>query len=151
MAGNSDPLFVRNGKNGSVLVTAANTSSQGGGTIGTDIFLAFTADATNGSLVRQIDFIPTATAPTTTTATVGRVFISSVSSGATTSANTRLVGEVTLPAAAADNASAAVLPVSWIPPAGALVLAASETVLITNHAAPAASTAWRINVYGGDF
>ena len=148
MAGNSDPLFVRNGKNGSVLVTAANTSSQGGGTIGTDIFLAFTADATNGSLVRQIDFIPTATAPTATTATVGRVFLSSVSSGATTSANTRLIAEVTLAATNADNTSSAVYPVT-IPLN--IPLAPGETILVTNHAAPAASTAWRANVFGGDF
>ena len=148
MPGNSDPLFIRVGKNTSVLVTAANTSSQGGGTIGTDIFLAFTADATNGSFVRRVDWIPTATAPTTTTATVGRVFLSSVSSGATTSANTRLLAEVVLAATAADNASTNVSPIS-IPLD--LVLAPGETILVTNHAAPAASTAWRVNVFGGDY
>jgi len=148
MPGNSDPIFIKVGKNPSVLVTAANTSSQGGGTVGTDIFLAFTADATNGSFVRRVEWIPTATTPTTTTATVGRVFLSSVSSGATTSANTRLIAEVTLPATAADNASAAVFPTS-VPLD--IVLAPGETILVTNHAAPAASTAWRANVIGGDY
>ena len=148
MPGNSDPIFIRVGKNSSVLVTAANTSSQGGGTIGTDIFLAFTADATNGSFVRRLDWIPTATTPTTTTATVGRIFLSSVSSGATTSANTRLLAEVTLAAVAADNASAPVFPL--VIPLD-LVLAPGETILATNHAAPAANTAWRVNVIGGDY
>lgn len=148
MPGNSDPIFIRVGKNSSVLVTAANTSSQGGGTIGTDIFLAFTADATNGSFVRRVEWMPTATTPTTTTATVGRVFLSSVSSGATTSANTRLIAEVVLAATAADNAASQVFPV--VIPLD-LVLAPGETILVTNHAAPAASTAWRANVFGGDY
>ena len=148
MPANSDPMFIRIGKNSSVLVTAANTSSQGGGTVGTDIFLAFTADATNGSFVRRVDWIPTATTPTTTTATVGRVFLSSVASGATTSANTRLIAEVALPATPADNTTGAVFPTSVQLD---LVLAAGETILVTNHAAPAASTAWRANVFGGDY
>lgn len=146
--GNTQPQFTSNGNVNSVLVTAANTSSQGGGTIATDIFKAFTADATYGSYVERVDFIPTATAATTTTATVGRVFLSSITSGATTSANTWLIGEVTLPATAADNASTAVnvfsVAVGYRIPAG-------YTILVTNHAAPAANTAWRANVIGGDY
>lgn len=148
MAGNTNPQFTKQGNIDSVLVTAANTSSQGGGTVATDIFKAFTADATNGSFVETVRFIPTATAPTTTTATVGRVFISSVGSGATTSANTFLVAEVTLPAVAADNASAAVYPIDV--PVNAR-LEAGQFILVTNHAAPAANTAWRALVIGGDY
>lgn len=148
MPANSDPIFTKNGKIGSVLVTAANTSSQGGGTIGTDIFLAFTADATNGSFVQRVRLIPTATTPTTTTATVARVFISSVTSGTTTSANTYLWDELTLPAVAADNASAAVMEFDILL---GFALPASYTILITNHAAPAANTAWRAVVVAGDY
>lgn len=148
MPGNTDPIFTKNGKINGVLVTAANTSSQGGGTIGTDIFLAFTADATNGSFVQRVRLIPTATTPTATTATVARIFLSSVTSGATTSANTHLWDELTLPSVNADNASAAVpefdimlgfaLPPGW-------------TILVTNHAAPAANTAWKAVVVAGDY
>ena len=148
MAANSNPRFTKIGKISSVLVTAANTSSQGGGTVATDIFLAFTADATNGSFVERVRLIPTATAATTTTASVARVFVSSVASGATTSANTYLVAEVTLPAIAADNASTAVQPFDI--PLG-FALPASGTILVTNHAAPAANTAWRAVVIGGDY
>jgi hypothetical protein len=148
MAANSNPRFTRVGNIGSVLVTAANTSSQGGGTVGTDIFKAFTADATNGSFIERVRLMATATAPTATTATVARVFVSSVSSGATTSANTYLVAEVTLPATAADNASAAVSPLDV--PLG-ITLAAGWTILVTNHAAPAANSAWRATVIGGDY
>lgn len=148
MAGNAIPQFTKNGAINSVLVTAANTSSQGGGTIATDIFKAFTADATNGSFVEYVRFSATATTPTNTTATVARVFVSSVTSGATTSANTFLVAEMALPATAADNASTAINPFDI---ALNIRLPAGWTILVTNHAAPAANTAWRLVVVGGDY
>lgn len=148
MAANSNPKFTKNGRVSSVLVTAGNTSSQGGGTIATDIFLAFTADATNGSFVERVRLIPTATTPTATTATVARVFVSTVASGATTSANTYLVGEITLPSISADNASTAVIPFDV--PIG-FALPASGTILITTHVLPVANTAWRAVVIGGDY
>jgi hypothetical protein len=148
MPANTDPIFSKNARVASVLVTAANTSSQGGGTIGTDIFLVLQAGSTDGSFIRFVRAIPTATAATTTTATVLRIFASSVTSGATTSANTYLIAEYTLPAIAADNASTAVIffdiPLNFAIPA-------SWTILATNHAAPAANTAWRIIGIGGDY
>lgn len=148
MPANTDPIWTKNGKVGSVLVTAANTSSQGGGTIGTDIFLAFTADSTNGSFVQRVRCIPTATTPTTTTATVGRIFISTQTSGSTTSSNTYLWDEIVLPALSADNASGAVPEFDIILN---IPLPASNTILVTNHAAPAANTSWRFTVIGGDY
>lgn len=149
MAANSDPIFTRNGKISSVLVTAANTSSQGGGTVGTDIFLGFTADATNGSYIRQVRFIATGTtANTATTATVGRVFISSVTSGSTTSANTFLIAEITLPSVTADSSTAAA---AYVDVVLGFPIPAGYTILLTNHAAPAANTAWRAVVIAGDY
>jgi len=148
MAGNSYPLFTRIGKNSSIAVTAANASSQGGGTIGTDIFLCFTADATNGSYVREVRCTPAATTPTTTTATVARIFLSSQASGATTSSNTHLVAEIALPALSADSATVA-NPTFSIPLN--IALSASQTILITNHSAPAASTHWKFITVGGDY
>lgn len=148
MAANTDPIFSKNGKIGSALVTAANTSSAGGGTIGTDIFLAFTADATNGSFVQRVRWIAVATTPTATTATVARVFISSVTSGATTSANTYLWDELVLPSVSADNASTAVFEMDIML---GFALPAGYTILVTNHAAPAANTNWRAIVVAGDY
>lgn len=146
---NTDPIFSRNGKIGSVLVTAANTSSQGGGTVGTDIFLSFTADATNGSFVKLVRFIATGTtANTATTATVARVFISSVTSGSTTSSNTYLISELTLPSVTADSSTAAA---SYLDVALGFPIPAGYTILVTNHAAPAANTAWRAVVVAGDY
>jgi hypothetical protein len=138
MAVTATPVFSQAPLLSSVRVTAANTSSQGGGTIGTDIWLSGTAGA-NGAFIERVRFSPTATTPTTTTATVGRVFYSSVTSGATTNANTFLLGEITLPAIAADNATNSAptfdLPLNITIPAG-------NTILVTNHAAPATNTAW---------
>jgi hypothetical protein len=149
MPANTDPIYTRTGMKGSVLVTAANTSSQGGGTIATDIFLAATCDATNGSFIQRVRWIPTATTPTTTTATVGRIFLSTIASGATTSANTWLFNEIVLPAIAADNATAAVNFFDVI--FGFAIPSGTQTILVTNHAAPAANTAWRAIVIGGDY
>ncbi len=149
MPANTDPIYSRQGLKGSVLVTAANTSSQGGGTVGTDIFLAATCDATNGSFIQRVRWIPTATTPTATGATVGRVFLSTIASGATTSANTWLWQEIVLPITSADNATAAVNFFDII--LGFAIPSGTQTILVTNHAAPAANTAWRAIVIGGDY
>lgn len=147
MPANTSPVYGLSGVIGSVLVTAANTSSQGGGTIATDIFLVKTLGS-NGSFLRGVIWLPTATTPTTTTGTVGRVFLSTQSSSTTTSSNTWLLGEITLPAIAADNASTGVPPL--IVPLGFSV-PTGYSILVTNHAAPAANTAWRANLIGSDF
>lgn len=149
MPANTDAIWTKNGKLDAIAVTAANTSSQGGGTIATDIFKAFTADATNGSFVREVRWVATATtANTATTATVARVFASSVTSGATTSSNTHLLGEITLPSVTADSSTAATTP--YTVPVG-FALPAGWTILVTNHAAPAANSAWKAVVIAGDY
>ena len=149
MPGNNDPIYSKVGKIGAVAVTAANTSSQGGGTVGTDIFLLFTADATNGSFVRNIQMMPTASAAATaTTATVARIFYSTVGSGATTSSNTHLLQEIALGSQTADQTTTATfsinIPLNFAMPPGTFLL-------VTNHAAPAASTQWKAIAFGGDY
>jgi hypothetical protein len=122
-----------------VAVTAANTSSEGGGTVGTSNFLCVTGGA-NGTLVSKIRWQLTASvAGTGSTGTVGRIFYSTVGSGATTSANTFLIDEVNLPALTADSATVSLpsfdRPLDFEVPSGGFLL-------VTNHAAPAASTQW---------
>lgn len=149
MAANTLPIFSLTPRNDFVAVTAANTSSQGGGTIATDIFKLATAGA-NGSWIGKIRWIPTASAAgTATTATVARVFLSTQSSGATTSSNTTLIAEIALTAQTADSASAAVVPID-IPLN--LAIASTQTILVTNHAAPAANTQWKAVLFNsGDY
>ena len=149
MPGNATPQFTRNGNVSGVAITAANTNSEGVGTIGTTSFLAFTADATNGSFVDTVRFFATASAAATaTTATVGRIFISSLASGTTAATNTFCIGEVWLPVLSADSSTQPNSPIDFpvgfrIPP--------GWTILVTNHAVPAASTQWIAVVIGGDY
>lgn len=149
MPANTAPIFsVAPNVNG-VAPSAACTKSDGTGTIGTDIFKAFTAGA-NGAWVSKVRFNPVATAAaTTTTGTVGRVFASSKTSGGTTGGtDTFLLAEVTLPAVSADHSTAPTnaieVPINFALPAG-------WTILITNHAAPASNTSWQALVVGGDY
>lgn len=148
MPGNNDPIWSKVGDIQAVAVSAANTSSQGGGTIGTDIFLAFQADATNGGYVRELRWtLGETTIATASTATVGRVFVSSVTSGATTTSNTHQIAEVAL-ASQTPTATVAGIPIS-VPLNFALP--AGWTILVTNHAAPAANTQWKAVVFGGKY
>lgn len=149
MPANTAPIYALTPNVGIAAPTAANTKSDGTGTIGTDIFKAFTAGA-NGSYVTRVRFNPVATtAGTATTGTVGRVFLSTKTSGATTgTTDTFLVGEVTLPVTTADSASAPTNPIEVMINAA---IPAGMTVLITNHAAPAANSSWQATVFGGDF
>jgi len=146
---NTAPIFALTPNVGVVSVTAANTNSAGTGTIATDIFKAFSAGS-NGSWVSRIRLVPTATvAGTATNATIGRVFVSSKTSGATTGGtDTFQLGEVTLAGVTADSASAPTNPIELML---GFALNASWTILVTNHAAPAANTAWQAVVFGGDY
>lgn len=145
---NTQPRFTKVGRFGSVLIAAALTDSSGAGTIGTNIYKAFTADSTNGSYVDKVRFMATATTPTATNAGVLRVFLSSITSGTTTSADTFLIGETTVPAVNADNASAAVAP--YDVPIGAAI-PPGYTILVSQHMAVATNTNWRAVVFGGDY
>lgn len=147
MPANTSPIYSLSGRFSSIAVTAANTSSQGGGTIATDIFLAFTPGS-NGSFVRNAVWVLSeSTIATASTATVARIFMSTVGSGATTSSNTFLIAEVALVAQTPSSTLAGVpvvVPLNMIVPNGYFLLA-------TNHAAPAANTKWNCHVFGGDY
>lgn len=149
MTANTNPIFGIAPNAGGVAITAANTSSAGGGTIGTDIFKAFTAGA-NGAWISKVRLNPVATvAGTATSATVGRVYLSSKTSGATAAGtDTWLIAEVTLAAQTADSTSAATNPIEV--PCN-FAIPAGYTILATTHAAPAANTSWQATVYGSDY
>ncbi len=135
---------------GGVRLTAANTNSDGTGNLTTPtIFKVCTADATNGSFIDFVRLMATATAAgTATTATVIRFYLSSITSGATTNANTFLFKEYAVPSVSADSATVAQNEIDipfgiWLP--------AGNTILASTHAAPAANTAWIALPFGGDF
>lgn len=149
MAKFTTPIFTNAQEYGGVEITAANTRSDGAGTIGTDIFLVGTVSGTDDAYLRYIALWPTATvAATATTATVARAFLSTASSGAVTSSNTHPIGERALASVSAANSTTATSPViiQFNGP-----IPAGTSILITNHAAPATNTKWKAVAYWGEY
>lgn len=94
MPANVDPIYTRKPTNQwTGLLTAANTATDGTGTVAT----VFTADATNGSFLQRVRFKTGAT----NVQTVARIFLNNGQSNAT-AANNVLLDEVTLPATTAS-------------------------------------------------
>ena len=147
---NVDPIFSKAGSiNGIATGGTANTSSSGTGTIATDIYKVFTADATNGSYVARIILMPVATvAATATTATTIRIFISNKTSGATTQADTWLIREVAAAAQTADHSTSPVNPIEVVL---GFMLPASYTILVAHHVINAANTSWTATVIAGNY
>lgn len=152
MSANKNPLFSGKGNAGYGVWTSsntANTKSDGTGTIGTDMVKLFTADSTYGAFVSKLRLNPCAsTAATATTATVVRVYISSIATGATTRNDTFLWQEYALPSFTADQTTTAILPIEI---ALGFALPAGYTILVSFHHAAAANTSWAMAVVGGDY
>lgn len=149
MPAGTQPIFVATPKSNAVAVTAANTKNDGAGTIGTDIFVLYTAGA-NGAWIGKVRFtISASTAATATTATVLRVYQSTQQSGATTNANTFRIDEIQAPSFTADQTS------TQTPVFDVYInsfLTGGQTILVSSHAAPAASTAIHAIALGtGDY
>ena len=149
MPANTSPIFTLTPNVGTVAVTAALTKSDGTGTIATDIFKALTSGA-SGSWISRVRWLPVATsAGTTTTATVGRVYISTQTSGATTGGtDTFLLGEMALNAVSADNTTQPINPIELMLN---IAIPTGRTILVSTHHAPAANTSWQAIVIGGDY
>lgn len=150
---NTAPVYSKIGKiaaNISALITAVATNLyDAAGTIGTDIYLLFTADATNGSFVQRIRVKYVSNSTTASVACVLKIFISTQTSGATTNANTWLYDEIVLPTTGALTTTVAQvsydIPLGFALPAGYALLA-KITVAQTN-----ANSGWVCTVIGGDY
>lgn len=150
MSANTAPIFslVPNVNSVGITTTAANTSSAGGGTLGTDIFKLFTAGA-NGSFIQRIRFMSVASAAATTgVATTLRVFLSSVGSGSTTASDTFLIGEISVPAISSAHSTNATnfyeLVLNMAIPSGMFVHVAQHVAQTTNQK-------WVATAIGGDY
>lgn len=140
MTANTAPLFILTPQSPiTAAVTAANTATDGTGTIST----VFTG-GTNGSLLRGIIF----KAQGTNGATVARIFLNN--GGANSSAtNNSLIGELSLGATTASN-SVSVGPDFYYPfPAPGLFVKASYNVNVCYGTAPTGGINATAN--GGDF
>lgn len=150
MAANNDPIFSKAADIQAVgpIVTVATNPYQAGGTIGTDVYKVFTADATNGGFVQRLRFKYVANATTTSVACVAKVYISSAASGAVTDANAWFYDEVALPATGALTTTATNpaydVPVGFALPAG-------YTILVKITVGQSASTGWMCTAIAGKY
>lgn len=93
MAANTSPIFVKQGNFTPARLTAANTASDGSGTVGTTIFNVVTA-AVDGTRVDGIRFRNSQATAALSSNMVHRIFLTD-----TSGANARLIGEVATSAA----------------------------------------------------
>jgi len=150
MAGNTTPIFSRIGVISGSTIGSVQTFSSGSYTVGSNIFPVFIADATNGAYVQRVRFAPiSTTAATATTATVLRVYVSSVSTSgsAATAANTWLFQEVAAAAQTPATTTAVAyieVPLNFALPPGYAILANASTTATAN-------TGWVATVFGGAY
>jgi hypothetical protein len=148
MPANTSPVFGLTPVLGQVVISTQNTKSDGTGTIGTDLWLGFTAGA-DGAYLNKIRLVPTASvAATATVATVLRIFLSTVSSGATSTTNTSLYQEV---AVASQTAAQTTTGTFFFEIPMGFAIPANSTVLFSTHIANAANTAWKATTLGGSY
>lgn len=150
MPANTSPIYTLTPKIGLATWTSsstANTASDGSGTIGTNMLLAFTAGS-QGSFIQRIRICPCATTSSTLTATVARVFISSITSGATTNANTTRFDEIAFASTSVDQTTSATA-FQEIPCGFALT--PNWTILVSMSATAAANTLFQFTVLAGDY
>ena len=150
MPANTQPIFslTPNVSSVTLTTTAANTSSAGGGTVGTDIFKVFTTGS-NGSFIQKIRFMSVASSANTTgVATTLRIFISSVGSSTTSASDTFLIGEVSVPAIASDNSTNATNYYDFILN---VPVQASRFIHVSQHVAQTTNQNWVATAFGGDY
>ena len=131
--------------------TSAQVKSDGTSAgSGTDLmYLAFTAGA-NGSYVDKVRFFSVASAAATTgVATTLRAYLSTVAApGATTSSNTFLLGEVSVPAISSSHSTNAT---NYYDITLGIVIATTYYIHVSQHVAQTTNQRWNAMVYGGNY
>lgn len=133
------PQFVATANIGAVRPTAANTASDGSGTLGTDIYTLVTA-ASGGTRVDRITVINSQVTAVASTALVVRIFLYD-------GTNTRLIEEVALPTATRSASAVGARASIYFP--GGLFLKTGQTLRCCASVFAAASQC-DIVAYGGD-
>lgn len=147
MAANNLPIFTGTPRISSVRITSATSASDGTGTIGTNMFLAFTPGI-DGSYVQRVRFsLSESTMSTASTAAVLRVGIATTNTGTLTTSNYFLYQEINAATQTPTNTSSSYpidIPLNFaIPP--------NYFLIVSTSVAPATNTAWVATVIGGDY
>lgn len=153
MPANTAPIWTVTPNVGRVGIPTANAQVKSDGTSagsGADLmYKVFTAGA-NGSYVDRVRFFPVAAAAAVTSvATTLRVYLSTVASpGATTAADTFLIGEIS---AAAVSASNSVNATNYLDVILEMVIPTGTYIHVSQHVAQTANQNWDALCFGGDY
>jgi len=155
MAANTSPIYSLTPKVSTAVITTTYAQVKSDGTSagsGSDrMVLAFTA-GDNGSYVDCVRFICVAnTAATSSVATTLRVYLSTVAApeaGATTSANTHCIGEISVPIVVSSHSTNATnfyeIILNKAIPSGTYIH-------VSQHVAQTTNQVWKATVWGGDY
>lgn len=137
MSANTEPRYTLTPNNGFALVDAANTNSDGTGNITTPTMYLLITAGTNGTLLNFVRVMCSASAAATgNNPTVIRLYLSTISSGATTNANTHLIAEQAIPSITTDQTVTATpyfdIPLGFDIPSGYFLLASNHVVAVAN-------------------
>jgi hypothetical protein len=147
MTANTAPIFSVTPRTSSVRVSAAQTASDGTGTVGTNVFLAFTPGV-DGSYLQRIRFsLSESTMSTASAAATLRVSIATTNTGTLTTANTFLYQEINAAAQTPTTTASSYpidIPLNFALPSG-------QYIIVSTSVAPTANTAWVATVIGGDY
>ena len=158
MPANTQPIYSLTPNVGTVLLGTTSAQVKSDGTSagsGTDLMYGAFASGSNGSFVQRVRFSTVASAANTTgVATVLRIYLSTVSTtvgsaaGATTSANTFLLAEISVPAIASSHSTNAT---NYYEVVLNIPIPTGRWILVSQHVAQTTNQAWNAKVFGGDY
>jgi hypothetical protein len=147
MAANTSPIFSVTPRTSSVRITSNLAASDGTGTVGSTVFLAFTPGL-NGSYLQRIRFsLSESTMSTASAAATLRVYIATTNTGTLTTSDIFLYQEINA-ASQTPTTTASSYPID-IPLNFALP--SNQYIIVSTSVAPTANTAWVATVIGGDY
>lgn len=147
MPANNLPIFTGTPRVSSVRVSAAATTSDGVGTVGTNIYLAF-SPGVNGSYLQRVRFsLIESTMNTASAAATLRVSIATTNTGNLSSTNNFLYQEINAAAQTPTTTSSSYpidIPLNFAIPS-------NQYIMVSTSVAPSANTFWVATVIGGDY
>jgi hypothetical protein len=150
MAANTSPIWTLtpNVSGADITSTVANVNTTAPGTIGTNCFLAFTSGA-DGSYLQKIRFsFVSTTSVISSVNTTLQVYLSTVNTGATSTANVKLIAQVQ---AAAQTVSAVTTAPYVVEIPLNFAIPASRYLLVTQSVAQTTNANWQALVIGGNY
>ncbi len=154
MAANTSPIYTLTPNVGNVSIPTGTAQVKSNGTSagsGVDlVYKVFTSGA-NGSYIDRVRFFAVASAAAvTTTATTLRVYLSTVASpGATTTTDTWVIGEISVPAVVSSHSTNATnyydVTLNIAVPTGKYIHVSQHVAMVTN------TCNWNAICFGGDY